>query len=76
MNGLKTMFDQVPIEVARRASAPRNGLVFCAVCRNTVALETCQTDEHGHAVHLKCYFARLTKPGDKRAAKARSKKKP
>jgi hypothetical protein len=75
MNGLKTSFDQVPIEIARRASMARNGLAFCAVCGNSMALEDCKTDERGQAVHQKCYFTRLTNAAKKKAARTLPKKR-
>jgi hypothetical protein len=75
MNGLRTSFEQVPIETAR-ASVARNGLAFCAVCGDAVALEECKTDERGQAVHQKCYFARLTGVARRTAARPRAKKNP
>jgi hypothetical protein len=76
MNGLRTSFEQVPIEIARRARVARNGIAFCAVCGDAVALEECKTDERGHAVHQKCYFARLTGVARRAAARPRAKKNP
>lgn len=31
----------------------------CWICGSVVSLETCNTDEHGQAVHGDCYVARL-----------------
>lgn len=27
----------------------------CRICGKAVELKTCKTDEHGHAVHERCY---------------------
>ena len=32
---------------------------FCWICGNTVALESCGTDEHGMAVHEECYCVKV-----------------
>jgi len=36
-------------------------LPTCPVCNERVELETCKTDEHGHAIHEECYVAMLHK---------------
>lgn len=32
---------------------------FCWICGNAVELKTCNTDEHGMAVHGDCYFLKV-----------------
>lgn len=36
--------------------APQQSLV-CRICSSSVPLETCNTDEHGRAVHEGCYVS-------------------
>jgi hypothetical protein len=72
MQVVKTSFQQVPVELVRRIAARQlspaaNGLVSCVVCGDTVELEYCKTDEHGQAIHQKCYIARLAKKAKKSA---------
>lgn len=76
MHFVKTTFEQVPIEFARRIAARQislttNGLACCAVCGDTVELESCKTDEHGQAVHQKCYIASLAKIEERQSARPR-----
>jgi hypothetical protein len=76
MQVVKTSFEQVPIELVRRIAVPQqslaaDGFACCAVCGDTVELERCKTDEHGQAVHQKCYVARLAKIAKKQSAKPR-----
>jgi hypothetical protein len=33
---------------------------MCWICGKLVELETCKTDEHGNAVHRRCYAANMT----------------
>lgn len=36
-------------------SAARRAAIVCSICSRRIALETSNTDEHGHAVHEDCY---------------------
>jgi hypothetical protein len=72
MHIMKTSFEQVPIELVKRIAAQplsltATGLASCAVCGEPVELERCKTDEHGRAVHQRCYVARLTKTAKKQS---------
>lgn len=70
MHIAKTSFEQVPVELVKRMAAQQlslthTGLASCAVCGQIVELERCKTDEHGQAVHQKCYIAMLMKTAKK-----------
>lgn len=61
----KTHFEMVPVELAKKvamqeALLQRTRLVFCVICENPVALESCKTDEDGDAVHEACYISKVT----------------
>jgi len=60
----KTIFEQVPIELARtiarrETGATAAGLVSCSVCGNPVELEQCKINENGKAVHDICYLTTI-----------------
>jgi hypothetical protein len=60
MTKSKTHFEQVPLELARKAAeAATPALISCAICGKAVVLEKCKIDERGHAVHEDCYFHKL-----------------
>ena len=40
--------------------ASNNSIHFCRLCGEPVDIASCQTDEHGKAVHGTCYTTRLT----------------
>ena len=61
-----THFEQVPVAVAKQVAqaesqSPRR-MVACAICGLRVELEQCKIDEHGDAVHDKCYLASMIAP--------------
>lgn len=63
----KTHFEQVPIEVARKAAreatpASQSGYIACVLCSSPVSLENCKFDERGGPVHDGCYIERLARP--------------
>lgn len=67
MRNAKTVFEQVPIALARKALAmelgsTHNTQVSCAICETAVQLESCKIDEKGRAVHDGCYLSRVVKP--------------
>jgi len=63
MRKSKTHFEQVPLELARKAAeAVTSALISCAICGKPVVLEKCKIDEKGLAVHENCYFHRLASP--------------
>jgi hypothetical protein len=67
MGRANTIFEQVPIDIVRKIAIRDAGhwitdLASCAICGRAVELECCKTDEHGEAVHEKCYAARMA-PG-------------
>jgi hypothetical protein len=43
----------------------RPWLPTCVLCKNTVNLETCKTDEYGQAVHEDCYALKIAMPNRK-----------
>ncbi|HEX3820271.1 MAG TPA: hypothetical protein VHW45_08065 [Candidatus Sulfotelmatobacter sp.] len=62
----KTHFEQVPIAlvkqiIAQQLEAPNAFLVPCRICGTPVGLDLCKIDEHGNAVHERCYIAGLSK---------------
>lgn len=59
MKKSKTNFEQVPLELAKRAADATPALITCAICGKPVVLEKCKIDEAGHAVHEDCYFHKL-----------------
>jgi hypothetical protein len=60
MSKSKTHFEQVPLELAKRAvQAATPVLISCSICHKPVVLEKCKIDEVGHAVHEDCYFHKL-----------------
>lgn len=34
-------------------------VLVCPICNKPVRLETCNTDEHGNAVHEDCYILKI-----------------
>jgi hypothetical protein len=76
---IRTSFDQVPVELAKKV-AEREMMMpatmvptSCAVCGNPVDLENCKTDERGKAVHQKCYVAKVVKKAKSKVGKSRTK---
>ena len=59
MKKAKTNFEQVPLELAKKAVDAEPALITCAICGRPVVLEKCKIDEDGHAVHADCYFHKL-----------------
>jgi len=59
MKRSKTHFEQVPLELAKKAVDATPALITCSICRQPVVLEKCKIDEDGHAVHANCYFQKL-----------------
>ena len=62
-----THFEQVPVAVAKQvaqaeARLSRGRMIACAICGLRVGLEECKIDEHGNAVHDKCYLASMISP--------------
>jgi hypothetical protein len=61
-----TYFEQVPIAVAKQVAQAEaqsfRRMVACAICGLRVELEQCKIDEHGDAVHDKCYLASMMAP--------------
>jgi len=59
----QTHFQQVPLELVKRIAVPatmRSAFsTHCEICRTTILVEHCNTDENGRAVHEKCYTRRL-----------------
>jgi len=67
MGKAKTHFEQVPLELAKRAAQTASpAVISCSICGKPVALEKCKIDEEGHAVHEDCYFNKLAgrRPSD------------
>ena len=67
MGKRNTYFEQVPIAEAKqvaRAEAELSSvrMIPCAICGLRVELEHCKIDEHGDAVHDKCYLASMVTP--------------
>ena len=67
MGKRNTYFEQVPIAVAKQvaqaeAELSRGRMIPCAICGLRVELERCKIDEHGDAVHDKCYLASMIAP--------------
>lgn len=60
MRKSKTHFEQVPLELAKRAVEATPALISCGICAKPVVLEKCKIDENGHAVHEDCYFHELS----------------
>lgn len=54
-----TNFEQVPLELAKKAADATASLITCSICGKPVVLEKCKIDEDGHAVHADCYFHKL-----------------
>jgi hypothetical protein len=59
---VQTTFEQIPMKLVKKiaqqeAALATAGHASCAVCGNSVNLESCKTDEHGKAVHQHCYMA-------------------
>lgn len=73
MKKSRTNFEQVPVELARRAADATPALITCAICSKPVALEKCKIDEDGHAVHEDCYFHKLE--GGRRLSESSKKRK-
>jgi hypothetical protein len=64
MRKTKTYFEQVPLEVAKKAAMQERGsarAVACIICRIPVRLEDCKIDHNGAAVHEKCYLEKLSR---------------
>lgn len=62
MSMTKINFEQVPLEVVRRAvERTASQPVVCAICGERVVLEKCKTDEDGAAVHADCYVQRISR---------------
>ena len=60
MKKSQTHFEQVPLELAKRAvETAALAPISCAICGKPVVLEKCKIDEYGHAVHEDCYFHKL-----------------
>jgi hypothetical protein len=62
-----TYFEQVPIAVAKQVAQAEAQLcggrmIACVICGLRVELEQCKIDEHGDAVHDKCYLASMIAP--------------
>ena len=61
-----TYFEQVPVAVAKQVAQAEaqssRRMVACAICGLRVELEECKIDEHGDAVHDKCYLASMIAP--------------
>jgi len=73
MKKSQTHFEQVPLELAKRAAeAVTPALISCSICGKPVVLEKCKIDEDGHAVHSDCYFHKLA---GGRASNAHKKQK-
>lgn len=67
MGKANTYFEQVPITIAKQvaraeAELSRGRMIACAICGLRVELEHCKIDEHGDAVHDKCYLTRMIAP--------------
>lgn len=65
MYNAKTYFEQVPVEVARKAAraatpSSQSGQIPCVLCNSPVSLEECKVDERGNPVHDDCYIERLS----------------
>jgi hypothetical protein len=75
MYAVNLTFEQVPVEMAKRAAAQQwksagAGFVRCVVCAQPVELEHCKTDENGKAVHEKCYLKKTAAKVMKRRGRA------
>jgi hypothetical protein len=67
----KTFFEQVPLEIAKKAIreyGPGAPPIVCGLCAKSIALENCKIDENGRAVHEDCYFYTLSSRNLKRNA--------
>jgi len=65
----KTYFEQVPLELAKKAvneASADSAPILCGLCTKPVALENCKIDEVGRAVHEDCYFRNLSTRNFKR----------
>jgi hypothetical protein len=66
MDDANLSFELIPLEMAKRVAEQEGssgaiGFVSCVVCGKPVDLGHCKTDEHGKAVHERCYLKKTTK---------------
>lgn len=78
MSNAKTFFEQVPIELARKAareaaSCSKSGQIPCVLCGSPISLEDCKFDERGGPVHDNCYIEKLSRTAHPDGSKRKKK---